>query len=64
MDKAAEALGSARGMQTNLLARVRTEASDQLSSQREVAAEICFQIALVHEAMRDPAQARASNPNP
>ena len=40
LDKAAEALGSARGMQTNLLARVRTEASDQLSSQREVAAEI------------------------
>merc|ERR1719482_305204 len=60
LDKAAEALGSARAMQTNLLARVRTEASDQLSSQREVAAEICFQIALVHELMRDPAQARAS----
>ena len=60
MDQAAEALGTARSTQTNLLARVRVEASDQLSAQREVAAEICFRIALMHELLRDPAQARTS----
>ena len=36
MERVAEALGTARTTQTNLLARVRVEASDQLSAQREV----------------------------
>ena len=58
MDRAAEALATARGMQTGLLARVRVEASDQLSSQREVLAEIYYRTALLHELLRDPAQAR------
>ena len=58
LERAAEALTTARSTQTSLLARVRVEASDQLSSQREVAAEICFQIGRMHELLRDPAQAR------
>jgi tetratricopeptide (TPR) repeat protein len=46
--------------QANVVARVRVEANDMLSAQREVAAEICFQIALMHELLKQPKEALAA----
>ena len=43
-----------------MVARVRVEANDMLSAQREVAAEICFQIALMHELLKQPKEALAA----
>ena len=57
MDKAVEALVRARDAQTDVLARARVEAGDQMGAQREVAAEINFRLAVDHELQRDPDQA-------
>ena len=40
-----------------VLARTRIEAADQLNVQREVAAEVCFRIAMEHEEQRNPDEA-------